>query len=74
MNSTIFICDLSKENQNKIKELLRGYYVKEGYKEEEIEQLIINAMENRLWVLSEVIDIDPFIEEGKVIKLKKQAI
>jgi hypothetical protein len=70
MNSNIFICELSKENQKKVTELLRAYFIKEGFDKEEIEQLIINAMENRLWVLSEVIDIDPFIEEGKVIKLK----
>lgn len=74
MNSTIFVCCLSKDNQNKIKGSLRSYFIKEGYSEEEIEQLIVNAMENRLCCLSEVIDIEPFVEEGKVIKFKQQAI
>jgi len=61
MNSNTFVCELSKENQNKIKEVVKLYLVKEGYNDEEIKESISNAMEDRLCILQDIIDIKQFL-------------
>lgn len=71
MNSNEFIYALSKENQEKIKRLITDYLVKEGYDDDKIKETLGNVMSERLWVISDIIDIEPFLFEGKVIKLKE---
>jgi len=70
MNSNTFICELSKQNQSKIKELVSNYLIKEDYDDDKITETISNVMSGRLWVLEEIIDIKPFLTVGKVIMMK----
>lgn len=69
MNANEFIYALSKENQEKIKRLVTDYLVKEGYDDDKIKETLENVMSERLWVISDIIDIEPFLHEGKVIRL-----
>lgn len=70
MKSNIFISELSKETQGKIKKLVRDYLNNEGYCEDVMEQSIKNVMDDRLCLLSEFVDIEPFLTRGKVVELK----
>ncbi|NFI02410.1 hypothetical protein FDB15_17445 [Clostridium botulinum] len=58
MNSNIFICELSKENQDKIKKSILKYLIKEGYDINQIKETLTSVMENRLWLVEEIIDIN----------------
>ncbi|MBY7043762.1 hypothetical protein FDB14_17440 [Clostridium botulinum] len=58
MNSNIFICELSKENQDKIKKSVLKYLIKEGYNINQIKETLTSVMENRLWLVEEIIDIN----------------
>lgn len=58
MNSNIFICELSKENQDKIKKSILKYLIKEGYNINQIKETLTSVMENRLWLVEEIIDIN----------------
>lgn len=69
MNSNIFVCELSKDNQDKIKSLVHKYLNEEGYDEESIQEIIENVMLERLWNIEEIINIEPFLEGGKVIDI-----
>lgn len=69
MKSTIFVSSLSKQNQQKIKELVQGYLTKEGYTENEINESVANVLQDRLCILSDFINIEPFLREGRVISL-----
>lgn len=71
MNTNTFICELSKENQDKIKELLTLYLVKEGYSDDEIKDTILNVMDNRLCMLEDSINIEQFLDAGKVINIRQ---
>ncbi|MCB2354715.1 hypothetical protein [Clostridium estertheticum] len=61
MNSNTFVCLLSQEKQDKIKELVTLYAIKEGYGADEIEKMIVSVMENRLWNIEDIIDIKQFL-------------
>ncbi|MBU3144635.1 hypothetical protein [Clostridium sp. CF012] len=61
MNSNTFVCLLSQEKQDKIKELVTSYAIKEGYGADEIEKMIVSVMENRLWNIEDIIDIKQFL-------------
>ncbi|WP_027633454.1 hypothetical protein [Clostridium hydrogeniformans] len=69
MNSNIFICELSKENQSKIQQLVTEYLSKEGYEKKVIQRTIENVMSGRLWIIQEIVDINQFLSEGKVIDI-----
>ncbi len=58
MNSNIFVCQLSKKNQNKIRKLITKHFTEEGYTHSEIKDIIESVMENRLWNIEEVININ----------------
>jgi len=60
IDSNSFVCQLSIENQNKVKKLVSEYLVKEGYNQKEIDETIENVMNDRLWNIEEAIDITPF--------------
>lgn len=70
MKTNLFICQLSKQNQEKIKQGIINFLKDEGYEDSEIKEISNNTMDGRLSDIEEFINIEPFIEEGKVIKLK----
>lgn len=70
MNANSFVCELSKENQEKIKNSVKEYLIKEGYNKDYIEETVINAMEGRLWNVEEIVDIKQFFMDGNVIYMK----
>lgn len=70
MKTSLFICQLSKQNQEKIKQGIINFLKDEGYEDSEIKEISNNTMDGRLSDIEEFINIEPFIEEGKVIKLK----
>lgn len=69
MKASLFICQLSKQNQEKIKNEIINFLKNEGYEDTEIEEISNNVMDSRLSDIEEFINITPFIEEGKVIKI-----
>lgn len=70
MNTTIFIAELSNENQEKIKKMIIEFLTTEGYENKKIQEIIENVMNERLCDLEEFIDIEPFLKKGKVIFIK----
>ncbi|MBQ3422314.1 MAG: hypothetical protein IJH34_11755 [Romboutsia sp.] len=70
MKTSLFICQLSKQNQEKIKNEIINFLNNEGYGETEIKEISNSAMDGRLCDIEEFINIEPFIEEGKVIQIK----
>lgn len=70
MKTTIFIAELSNENQEKIKKMIIEFLTTEGYENEKIREIIENVMNERLCNLEEFIDIEPFLQKGKVISIK----
>lgn len=70
MKTTIFIAELSNENQEKIKKMIIEFLTTEGYENKKIQEIIENAMNERLCNLEEFIDIEPFLKKGKVIFIK----
>lgn len=62
MNNNIFICQLPKEKQNKIKHLLSCYLHDEGFSEKESDNIIKNVMDDKLSIIENVIDIEEFLE------------
>lgn len=70
MKTSLFICQLSKQNQEKIKQGITNFLKDEGYEDSEIKEISNNTMDGRLSDIEEFINIEPFIEEGKVIKIK----
>lgn len=69
MKTSLFICQLSKQNQEKIRNEIINFLKNEGYEDTEIEEISNNVMDSRLSDIEEFINITPFIEEGKVIKI-----
>jgi DNA-directed RNA polymerase specialized sigma54-like protein len=69
MKASLFICQLSKQNQEKIRNEIINFLKNEGYEDTEIEEISNNVMDSRLSDIEEFINIGPFIEEGKVIKI-----
>lgn len=69
MKASLFICQLSKQNQEKIRNEIINFLKNEGYKDTEIEEISNNVMDSRLSDIEEFINITPFIKEGKVIKI-----
>lgn len=69
MKASLFICQLSKQNQEKIRNEIINFLKNEGYNDTEIEEISNNAIDSRLSDIEEFINITPFIEEGKVIKI-----
>lgn len=69
MKASLFICQLSKQNQEKIRNEIINFLKNEGYEDTEIEEISNNVMDSRLSDIEEFINITPFIEEGKVIKI-----
>jgi len=61
INSTIFICQLPKDKQDKIRKLVIDYLTNEGYNEKQISETVENAMDDRLCNLSDCIDINQFL-------------
>lgn len=57
MNSNTFVCQLSKENQKRIKKTAVKFFIKKGFSREEIKELINSIMENRLWNIEDIMDI-----------------
>lgn len=70
LTGNIYCAALSKEKQEKLKREVRELMIREHYSEEEIEESIANMMEDKLYVVSDLIDIEPYLEDGKVINLK----
>ncbi|WP_288326116.1 hypothetical protein [uncultured Clostridium sp.] len=70
MKTTIFIAELSNENQEKIKKMIIEFLTTEGYENKKIQEIIENVMNERLCNLEEFIDIEPFLKKGKVIFIK----
>ena len=59
-NANSFVCELTKENQEKIQKAVRSFMIKEGYENDYVEETVISAMENRLWNIEEIMDIKQF--------------
>ena len=70
MNTTIFVNELSNENQEKIKKMVIYFLTKENYELSKIEEIVSNVMDDRLCNLENFIDITLFANVGKVIKIK----
>lgn len=70
MKTTIFIAELSNDNQEKIKKMIIEFLTTEGYENKKIQEIIENVMNERLCNLEEFIDIEPFLKKGKVIFIK----
>lgn len=62
LNSTVFVCQLSEEKQNKIVELVTAHFKEKGYNDDEIAQINESVLENRLWNVEDIIDIKPFLK------------
>lgn len=71
INANSFVCELTKKNRNKIKELITSYLIKEGHDDKKIKETILNVMEDRLWNIQEIVNIEQFFENGKVIDIRK---
>lgn len=70
MDTNIFICQLSNRQQEKIKNIVIKYCIKQGYDEEETKEMIINVMEDRLCLLEEIeVDTVGFLRSTNVIKI-----
>ncbi|NFL43167.1 hypothetical protein FDB61_15880 [Clostridium botulinum] len=65
MKSSIFICQLSNENQNKIREVVKSYLIKEGYNNKQTNEILSNVMDDRLCNIEEIVDIQQFLIENK---------
>jgi len=61
-SSTVFICQLSKDKQEKIKELVSEYCKKEGFDDKKIQDILDNVMDDRLLNIENIIDIKQFLE------------
>lgn len=62
MSSNIFICMLSKEDQDEIFEKVRKSLTEDGYSEDEIIEILSNVEDDRLWTVESIIDISKYIE------------
>lgn len=71
MNSALFICQLSKENQEKIRKEIYDYLVKEEFGENEISEILKNAMDCRLVEVEEFINIEQYLKSDKVIYINR---
>lgn len=58
MNSNIFISQLPKETQLKIKNLISIYLTKEGFNDLEKYRIIKNVMNDRLTLIDDIVDIN----------------
>lgn len=58
MNANTFVCQLSEKNQNKLKRMIKEHFLQEGYSAADIKKIIESVMENRLWNVEEIIDIN----------------
>lgn len=58
MNSNIFISQLPKEKQLKIKNLISIYLTKEGFNDLEKYRIIKNVMSDRLTLIDDIVDIN----------------
>ncbi|NFN06128.1 hypothetical protein FDB50_15595 [Clostridium botulinum] len=65
MKSSIFICQLSNENQNKIREVVKSFLIKEGYNNKQTNEILSNVMDDRLCNIEEIVDIQQFLIENK---------
>ncbi len=65
MKSSIFICQLSNENQNKIREVVKSYLIKEGYNNKQTNEILSNVMNDRLCNIEEIVNIQQFLIENK---------
>ncbi|HBJ1645854.1 TPA: hypothetical protein LA462_000307 [Clostridium botulinum] len=65
MKSSIFICQLSNENQNKIREVVKSYLIKEGYNNKQTNEILSNVMDDRLCNIEEIVNIQQFLIENK---------
>ncbi len=61
MNSNIFVCQLPEKSQNKLKRMIKEHFLQEGYSAADIKKIIESVMENRLWNVEEIIDINELI-------------
>lgn len=61
INANSFICLLSEDKQEKIRQLVSEYLIAEGYGHDKIKEVISNVMDDRLWILQDVIDIKQFM-------------
>jgi ribosomal protein S13 len=61
MSANTFVAQLSKEKQEKIKQIVIEYLTIEGYDNDKIEETIENVMDDRLWNIEQIIDINLFI-------------
>ncbi|NFI55904.1 hypothetical protein FDA48_05870 [Clostridium botulinum] len=65
MKSSIFICQLSNKNQNKIREVVKSFLIKEGYNNKQTNEILSNVMDDRLCNIEEIVDIQQFLIENK---------
>ena len=62
MNTNIFICQLSDNQQQYIKEKIYNYLVKEGYDKNYINECITNVMDDRLVNIEDIVNINELQE------------
>ena len=62
MNTNIFICQLSDNQQQYIKEKIYNYLVKEDYDKQYINECITNVMGDRLVNIEDIISINKLQE------------
>jgi len=61
MNSSIFVCNLSQDKQNKIKKLVTKHLKVEGLEVDKIKEIVGNVMSDRLVNIEEIVDISQFL-------------
>lgn len=61
VNSNTFVCQLSEDNQEKIKQQVSKYLLNEGYGKDKIKEVISNVMDDRLWNIELIMDIKQFM-------------
>lgn len=74
MKNTIFICELSMDKQEEIKDKVRSYFKNNGYTEIEINEICTNVMDDRLVNVEEILDIEPYLQYGKVIEISRDRV
>lgn len=71
LDTSIFICQLSDRQQEKIKDIVSKYCHKENFTEEEKAEMIKNVMDDRLSLLEEIeVDTVGFLRNTNVIQLR----
>ena len=60
-NSNTFICLLSEEHQTEIRIKLTKYFWNQGYSLIEVTEFVENAMDNRLWMIEDVVNIKKYL-------------